>query len=259
VFVFHIDRLPDDVDVPFYFIVYWLAYGQISNNLISQGATMTFGHVPNEIVSNLDPLSIIIFVPLFEFVVYPGLRRLGINFTALQKIFCGFMCAAAAMVWAAVLQYYIYKTSNCGKFAGGEGCVSPISVWVQVGSYALVGLSEIFASVVSLEIAFTLAPKNMRSLVMSVGLFTSAIGSAIQEAFIPITKDPLLVWMYTSVAGITFVAGVLFAVLYRDLDKQLDELYNLGPSQYADPKSVQAEVIDVELQSKTPSEKGSIH
>lgn len=102
------------------FPFYWLVYNQISGNLISQGATMTLNGVPNEIPQNFDPLGIIIMVPLFEFVIYPFLRRMGFNFTALKKIFTGFMVASMSMIWAAVLQYYIYQTSPCGYYASGE-------------------------------------------------------------------------------------------------------------------------------------------
>lgn len=123
----------------------------------------------------------------------------------------------------------------------------------------LVGISELFASVVSLEIAFTMAPKNMRSLVMAVGLFMTAIGSAIQEALIPLTKDPLLVWMYTTVACITFVAGVLFAIMYRGIDRESDYLNNLKSSHYIDPNKAHGEAWDMEKreQNHTPSEKDS--
>ena len=51
-------------------------------------------------------------------------------------------------------------------------------------SYILVALSEIFASITGLEYAFTKAPKNMRSLVMSIFLFMSALSSAVGEAFV---------------------------------------------------------------------------
>lgn len=220
------------------FPFYWLVYNQISGNLISQGATMTLNGVPNEIPQNFDPLSIIIMVPIFEFLIYPGLRRMGINFTALKKIFTGFIVASLSMVWAAVLQHYIYKTSTCEMYASGDGCISPLSVWIQVGPYFFIGLSELFASVISLEYAFTKAPKNMRSLVMGVGLFTTAIGSAIQEAFLPLSHDPLLVWMYTAFACISFCAGILFAIMYRDVDAEEDHLNNLATSNYVDPKHV---------------------
>lgn len=64
------------------FPFYWLVYNQISGNLISQGGSMALHGVPNEIPQNLDPLSIIVMVPTFEFLIYPALRRMGINFTA---------------------------------------------------------------------------------------------------------------------------------------------------------------------------------
>ena len=59
-----------------------------------------------------------------------------------------------------------------------------MTVWVQTGSYVLIALSDIFASITGLEYAFTKAPKNMRSLVMSVFLFTSAISYALGQAFV---------------------------------------------------------------------------
>lgn len=104
-----------------------------------------------------------------------------------------------------------------------------------------------------------MAPKNMRSLVMAVGLFMTAIGSAIQEALIPLTKDPLLVWMYTTVACITFVAGVLFAIMYRGIDRESDYLNNLKSSHYIDPNKAHGEAWDMEKreQNHTPSEKDS--
>ncbi|MCO5556511.1 hypothetical protein L7F22_010060 [Adiantum nelumboides] len=232
-------RLPP---LPFY----WLVYNQISGNLVSQGGTMKLGGVPNEIPQNLDPLGILILVPFFEFVVYPGFRRMGINFTALKKIFCGFIVASMSMVWAAVLQHYIYTTSPCGTNASSDpGCQSPISVWVQVGPYVLIGLSELFASVISLEYAYTKAPKNMRSLVMGVGLFTNAIGSAIQQAFLPLAKNPLLVWMYTTFACISFAAGILFGFLYRGIDKEEDYLNNLASADYHSKRSSQHEEWDM--------------
>jgi POT family proton-dependent oligopeptide transporter len=224
------------------FPFYWLCYSQISGNMVSQGATMTLNGVPNEIPQNLDPLSIIIFVPVFEYGLYPALRKMGIKFTALKKIFTGFLMASAGMISAAVLQYYIYQTFNCGYAASsetnaaGDACISPISVWAQIPAYSLIGISELFASVVSLEYAYTKAPNNMKSLVMAVGLFTTAIGSAIQEAFIPMVKDPLLVYMYATLAVISFVAGCLFAVMYRDIDREEDYLNNLPRSTYKSAK-----------------------
>ena len=67
--------------------------------------------------------------------------------------------------------------------ANGNTVTSSLNVWIQSGSYVLIAFSEILASITGLEYAFTKAPKNMKSLVMAMFLFTSAISSAIGEAF----------------------------------------------------------------------------
>jgi POT family proton-dependent oligopeptide transporter len=50
--------------------------------------------------------------------------------------------------------------------------------------YVLIAFSEILASITGLEYAYTKGPKNMKSLVMGIFLFTSALASALGEAFV---------------------------------------------------------------------------
>lgn len=71
----------------------------------------------------------------------------------------------------------------------------------------------------------------MRSLVMGAFLFTSALGSALQQAFLPLVRDPLLVWMYTTFACIALVAGLVFRWLTYAIDQEEDELNNLDEGQ----------------------------
>ncbi|KAF7118462.1 hypothetical protein CNMCM5793_007983 [Aspergillus hiratsukae] len=216
--------------------LYWLAYNQMLNNLTSQAATMRLGGVPNDIINNLNPISLVIFIPIMDKFIYPGLRRMGIKFTPLKRITAGFFCAGAGMIVAAVTQHYVYKLGPCGSDA--NYCLdelnqhSPISVWVQTLTYVLGGISEIFASVTSLEYAFTKAPKNMRSLVQAVALFMNAFSSALGQALVGLSRDPLLVWNYTVVAILAFVGGAGFWLTNYKLDKQEDELNNLPASRY---------------------------
>jgi len=219
--------------------IYWLTYNQLNNNLTSQAATMSTHGLPNDVLSNLDPFALIIFIPICDLVIYPFLRRVGINFSALKKITAGFWTGAAAMIWAAVLQHYVYKTNPCHysaatcEDADHNAIVSPLNVWTQTGSYVLIAFSEIFASITGLEYAFTKAPVNMRSLVMAVFLFTSAISSAIGEAFVSLSADPLLVWNYGVMAVLAGLTGVLFWVYVRKLDAQEDALNNLNEGHVA--------------------------
>ncbi|KAJ7225107.1 PTR2-domain-containing protein [Mycena haematopus] len=205
----------------------------LNNNLVSQAGSMSTHGLPNDVLSNLDPLASL-FHPYCDQIIYPALLRWGLNFSALKKITAGFITGAMAMAWAAAVQHYIYKTSPCGynattcADAKGNVIPSPLNVWIQSGSYILVAFSEIFASITGLEYAFTKAPKNMRSLVMSIFLFMSALASALGEAFVTLSLDPLLVWNYGAMGVLSLVAGILFWFHVRGYDAREDELNAIG-------------------------------
>ncbi|GAA5864704.1 hypothetical protein JCM3774_006048 [Rhodotorula dairenensis] len=209
--------------------LYWLTYNQINNNLTSQAAVLNTHGLPNDILANLNPFALLILLPSLELVIYPALRRAGIRFTPVKRVFCGFMVGALAMVSATLVQNAIYTQSACGKNAATceEQPFIDLNVWVQTPSYVLIALSEIFASVTTLEYAFTKAPKSMRSMVMSIQLFMTAISSALGFAFISLSEDPNLVINYALMAGLAFAGGILFAFCFRGLDKEEDQLNNL--------------------------------
>ncbi|KAJ7728296.1 peptide transporter PTR2A [Mycena maculata] len=185
-----------------------LTYGQLNNNLTSQAPTMVTGKVPPDVLSNLDPFALIIFIPICDLLVYPALRRWSINFTQLKKITAGFTnrCSEHA--------------STCFD-ANGVQIPSPLNVWIQT-------CSSILASITGLEYAFTKAPKNMRSFVMSVFLFMDAISSPLAEAFVSLSADPLLVWNYGVMAALAATTSVLVWWSVRNLDAKEDELNNLA-------------------------------
>lgn len=172
-------------------------------------------------------------IPIFDFVIYPFLRKHKINFTPLKKITAGFLVGGAGMIWAAVVQNSIFSLSECGNMASGTTATgdqcppATLSVWAQTGSYVLIALSEILASITSLEYAFSKAPKNMRSTVQAIAMFMTAISSALAVAFVPLSTDPLLVWNYGSTAVIAIVGGALFWWVFRELDSKEGELNEL--------------------------------
>lgn len=189
--------------------------------------------VPNDLLNNLNPLSIIIMIPLLDQIVYPLMRKMKIRFSPLRRMCSGFFVACAAMIWATVVQYYIYKLGACGKYMNTcDTPAAPINVWTQGGAYILIGLAEIFASITGLEYAYTKAPANMRSLVFGFYQFTSAISAALGQAFVSLSDDPLLVWNYATAAIIAFVAGILFWICFRGLDAREEALNLLPESTY---------------------------
>ncbi|KAK1569385.1 POT family protein [Colletotrichum navitas] len=212
--------------------VFFLAYNQMTNNLTSQAGSMVLAGAPNDVIQNLNPLSIIIMIPILDHLVYPGFRKLGFNFTPIKRMTTGFFFAAASMIAAAVMQHYIYQKSPCGKYATLCENPAPINVWAQCLPYVLIGLAEIFTNVTSYEYAFSKAPENMKSLVMSINLFMSAVSAAIGQAFTPLSEDPLLVWNYSSVAIISFVGGIAFWFCFNHLDAEEDELNLLKKTKF---------------------------
>ncbi|KAJ5436268.1 hypothetical protein N7445_007153 [Penicillium cf. griseofulvum] len=211
-----------------WFPIYWLAYNQLTSNLTAQAGTMTLNGVPNDVVNNLDPFALLVSVPLCDTFLYSGLRKMGIKFTAIRKITLGFWLASLSMFWAARQP-------------------SPITVWAQTGSHVLIALSEIFAIITSMEYAYSKAPRNMRSLIQAVNMFTNAISAAIAEALIPLSKDPLLIWNYVVFAILTFVGGTIFILQFWGLDKEEDMLNNLpeGHVQASDNQEGQTQASTV--------------
>jgi len=207
--------------------LYWICYNQITSNLTSQAATMTRNGLPNDLINNLNPISLVIMIPLCDVVIYPFLRSRGIQFTPIKKITLGFFIASVAMMSAAITQHYIYETSPCGSQAATCDEVSPLNVWIQTPTYVLIGISEIFASITGLEYAFTKAAPNMRSLVTAVFLVTQSFSAALAQAFVPISTDPLLVWNYSVFAILSSIAGVIFWIAFRKLDKEENRLNDM--------------------------------
>ncbi|SCU90565.1 LAME_0E09098g1_1 [Lachancea meyersii CBS 8951] len=206
-----------------YYVIYNINDNGISSMLNSQTATMTSKGVPNDLISNFNPLCIIIFMPILDWVVYPLLRKMKINFKPVYRIFVGFIIAALSQVAGAIIQKAVYNTSPCGNYATTCEEKSPISMWVVAVEYAMTGLSECLAMTTGYEIAFERSPPQMKSFVMALFLFTTALSAALAEIVTPSLVDPHLVIPFAVLA----VLGVLFAVAflwrYWNLDKVMEE------------------------------------
>ncbi|KAI3331085.1 POT family protein [Ustulina deusta] len=247
------------------FPIYWLPYNQLNSNLTSQAATMVLGGVPNDVINNLDPIALLIFIPICDKILYPFLRKIGYNFTPIKKITAGFALGTLAMVVGALIQHYIYWQSPCRDVSGyghvadckevlfgSDGSVDerlykpPLTVWIQTPAYVLIAFSEIFASITGLEYAFTKAPKNMRGFITGIFWFAQAFSAAIAQAFVPLSTDPLLVWLYTTVAIIAAIGGLLFHFAFMKLDKEEEALNALPDSVFKGSRNQDADFGAVE-------------
>ena len=190
--------------------------------------------LPNDILPNIDPITLIILIPIVDRLIYPFIRtHLHFAFTPITRITWGFFIASLSMTYAAILQSRIYAAppcfsspSNCqaGHIAFTEGRYKPNQIHVawQAPAYILVALSEILASITGLELAYAKAPENMKSFIMSLFLLTSAAGSALGILIAPFGKDPHLVWFYGVLAIATAVTGASFHWTFRRIKQDME-------------------------------------
>lgn len=201
------------------------------------------GHgIPNDLMQNFDPISIIVFLPIMDRFVFPALRKARIPFPPINRIVAGFWIGSLAMAYAAVIQYYIYSRGPCyehplcdASMVDGVARGNNIHIAAQTGAYCLIGISEIFASVTGLEYAYTKAPPSMKSFVQSMFLLTNAFGSAISEALNPVLYDPAIQWMFVGLAVASFVTGCLIWIIFHHLNATEEEMNALDKDYDEDP------------------------
>ncbi|KAH7055488.1 POT family-domain-containing protein [Auriculariales sp. MPI-PUGE-AT-0066] len=205
--------------------IFGLSDGGIGSTTSLMSVAMKVNGAPNDLMSNFNSLSIVIFTPLINYVLYPWLEKRKIRFTPMWRICVGFMLGSISMMIGAILQWRIYTESACGYEAttrssdGDSDCYTDISLWWQIPMIVLPAIGELFVMVTSYELAYTRAPARMKGLIYAACLFTSAISSALTLALNPILLDPYLIWPYVALAIASFVAGFCFPIFFKHLDK----------------------------------------
>ncbi|RFU26404.1 hypothetical protein B7463_g9925, partial [Scytalidium lignicola] len=226
----------------------------------AQSASLTSNGVPNDVISNFNPLAIICLIPIVNHIVYPLLRRFHIKFGPIRRMAFGFLIAAVGASGFAILQHFIYVTSPCGDHAStcevGTG-VSPLSLWLNAIPIAVTAFSEVFVNITAYGVAYSRSPKEMRGFVMALSLFMTAISTAISLATADAIQDPNLVWVFAAPAVIGFISAFVFYFLFRHLDNEdfFVEAEDLAAPQTANNQS--AVIRDEEKDGSSLEEKGS--
>ena len=215
--------------------IFWVCYNQFSTNFFTQAGQMDGHGMPNDFMQNFDPISILVFTPILDKLVYPVLRKRGVELRPIKRITIGFFFSALCLAYAAIVQQLIYNRGPCydsplecaAGLRDGKKLPNHIHIAVQTPAYLFVGLAEIFISVTGLEYAYTKAPPSMKSFVQSIYLFTVAFGAALGEALVSVGTDPKFLWMYTGVACFAFGTGVVFWFLFKHYDDEEEKMYDL--------------------------------
>ena len=161
-------------------------------------------------IQTVNPLFILIALPLFSYWIYPGLDKV-FRLTPLRKIGIGLFVTASAFAIVAWIQTRI----DAGQ--------TPHIIW-QIVAFAALTAGEVMVSVTHLEFAYTQAPKKLKSLVMCTYLGAVALGNVFtawvnffiqnRDGSVKL-KGASYFFFFTAVMLVTSVLFVFFARFYR--------------------------------------------
>ncbi|KAI9103180.1 POT family-domain-containing protein [Phlyctochytrium arcticum] len=210
-------------------IIYWTCYNQMNNNLISQASQLKRpSWLTNDAMNVVDPIFLVVMIPVFDNFVYPFLSRRKIVFGYMARITIGFFLGALSMFAAAWVQQSVYNDAKyMAQLAAGvdaADAVSDVSIYLQLPAFFLIAASEIFASIASMEYSYTHAPVSMKCLISALALLPNAGASLLGLLLAPLSHDPNMAIVYGGIGGVALISTVVYYFMFRSFDKEDEAL-----------------------------------
>jgi proton-dependent oligopeptide transporter, POT family len=76
-------------------------------------------------------------------------------------------------------------------------------------------------------------------------LFTSAVSAVFDQAFIPLSKNPLFTYLYVTVCIIASIAAIIFWLLFKHYNYEEDEMNSLDKTSTNRPQPQNGETSEV--------------
>lgn len=148
--------------------IFWAMWDQNLSEWVLQAAKLdrhVFGYelLPQQ-VQTVDPFFLLLFIPVFNYLIYPFLEKIGIKTTPLRRIGGGLVLMVISFVVIALVQTGVDHGSHP-------------TIWWQVFAYIFLAAAEVMVSVTCLEYAYTQAPAAMKSTMGAIWLLTIAVGN----------------------------------------------------------------------------------
>ena len=184
--------------------MYWIVYTAMSSLFYSQGCQMNYNisssfDFPIAALNDANTAVILVLVPIMDRCIYPFINgpKGCCKFGMLKKIGVGYFIMAAAMVCAGLVEIWrknsvtLEDTSTCDD----KVYISDLNVLWQIPQYLLVGVSEVFASITSLEFFSGQAPERMKSIVYGLSLVVMGAGSLLAALLVVIVNSWTPPWI----------------------------------------------------------------
>lgn len=190
-----------------FLIPFWSLWDQSASEWVGQAEKMNLHFLGKDWLSSqiqvVNAILIILFIPLFQFVVYPAMDRVW-KMTPLRKIGLGIFVIGLSFLVSAWIETQI------------DAGLKPSIGW-QLPAYALLTAGEVMASITPLEFAYTQAPAVMKSVVQSLFLLSISFGNLFTSLVYVFIKNPdgsLKLHgpaYYCFYAGVAVLASIVFA------------------------------------------------
>ncbi len=195
----------------FWVSVFWALFDQSGSTWIIQAEKMipSIGSIPvlPSQMQAINPILVMILIPIFTFVIYPSIEKLGIRMTPLRRMSVGMFMGAVAFASVALIQSWI---------EGGE----QLSIGWQGMPYLIITMAEIMISITGLEFAYTQAPRSMKSTIMSIWLLTTFFGNMLTSVFTKMqfseTASTAYFWQFTVIMFVVSIIFTIFCLFYKE-------------------------------------------
>jgi POT family proton-dependent oligopeptide transporter len=148
------------------FPIFWMLYDQQSSVWTLQATRMKLHGLQAEQLIIVNPVEIMVFIPLFDRVIYPFMEsRLGMNISHLRRMRWGMLLTAIAFSASGLLESWIQHSAD-----------NSVSVFWQLPQITILAVAEIFVSVTGLEFAYSTSPVRLKAFIMGLYLLTTAVG-----------------------------------------------------------------------------------
>ena len=144
---------------------FWSLFDQKASTWVLQADAMTKpSWFQSSQMQALNPALVMLLIPFNNLVLYPALRRIGYEVTALRRMTAGI--AFAGMSWIVVGGMQVVLN-------GGNA----FSIAWQILPYSLLTLGEVLVSATGLEFAYSQAPLAMKGVIMAFWNLSVTIGN----------------------------------------------------------------------------------
>jgi POT family proton-dependent oligopeptide transporter len=193
--------------------------GQGAQVSISQAGQMETHGIPNDLIKSSNPIAYVIIGVLVQKQLYPFLRRRKIHFSPVNRISLGFFIMSVAMGYSAVVQVVIYRSGPCYSHplscaASGGRSPNRVHVLLQLPTFVIIALAEVFCWPTGSEYTYSHAPKSMKSVLQACYISTAGVGYLLGMALSPLARDPLLVVLWSVTAGMMFLTACAFRIAF---------------------------------------------